>query len=122
MKADIAAYLQFKGETWVLFDNLDKGWPPTGLTDDDALILRCLIESARKIQNDLRVHKVHFSAVVFIRDDVYEMLIRHTLDYGKEVGIQLNWSDADLLREMVRVRIISNGFDRDWVSTRPGVR
>ena len=115
LREDVVTYLKKKGETWLLFDNLDKGWPPTGLTPDDALILRCLIESARKVQNDLRVHKLPFNAVVLIRDDVYDILIRQTPDYGKETRVELDWSDADLLREMVRARLVSgtNTFDKN---------
>lgn len=113
LRNDLVEYLNNKNETWLLFDNLDKGWPASGLTDDDALILRCLIESARKIQNDLRGRGCDFTAEVMIRDDVYDFLIRRTPDYGKEVRVQLEWRDRELLREMVRARLVVNGFERD---------
>lgn len=45
----LSAYLKFKNAVWVLFDNLDKGWSAHGLTSNDILILRSLIDAARKI-------------------------------------------------------------------------
>lgn len=46
----LSDYLSVKESVWVLFDNLDKGWSSHGLTDDDILILRGLVDAARKIQ------------------------------------------------------------------------
>ena len=36
------------------FDNLDKGWSVPGPDSSDILILRCLIDAARKIQRDMQ--------------------------------------------------------------------
>jgi hypothetical protein len=49
LRERLAAYLGEKREVWILFDNLDKGWPPRGLDDQDVLILRCLIEALNVI-------------------------------------------------------------------------
>jgi hypothetical protein len=67
----LSIYLRFKESVWILFDNLDKGWSPHGLTDDDVMILRCLIDAARKIQHQLQRDNHDFHCIVFVRNDVY---------------------------------------------------
>ncbi len=46
-----------------------------------------------------------------MRNDVYELLVKETADRGKEASVLLDWTDPDLLRELVRLRIIANGLD-----------
>jgi hypothetical protein len=61
-----------------------------------------------------------FHCVVFVRNDVYQLLVESSADYGKESRATLDWTDADLLRELVRRRLIQNGlpsdttFERVW--------
>jgi len=118
--APLSAYLRFKNAVWVLFDNLDKGWSPHGLTSSDTLILRGLIDAARKIQREVQKDDHDFHCVVFVRNDVYQLLVETSADYGKESRAALDWTDADLLRELVRRRLIQNGlpddtaFERVW--------
>ncbi len=104
----LSAYLAFKDSVWVLFDNLDKGWSAHGLTAGDVLILRCLIDAARKIQRELQGDGHDFHCVVFVRNDVYQLLVEASADYGKESRAVLDWTDADLLREVLRRRLIRN--------------
>jgi hypothetical protein len=116
----LSAYLKFKESVWVLFDNLDKGWSPHGLTSGDVMILRCLIGAARKLQRQVQANGHDFHCVVFVRDDVYQLLVEASADYGKESRAVLDWTDSDLLREMLRRRLIHNSlpsdtpFDRVW--------
>ena len=42
---------------------------------------------------------------MFLRNDVYEFLVDETPDRGKESRAVLDWTDSDLLREMIRRRI-----------------
>jgi hypothetical protein len=120
VRAVLSAYLKFKDSVWVLFDNLDKGWSPHGITATDILILRSLIEAARKIQRQMQSDDDDFYCVVFIRNDVYQLLVQASADYGKESRAVLDWTDPDLLREMLRRRLVQNGlpadtaFDRVW--------
>ena len=106
----LSAYLAFKDSVWLLFDNLDKGWSPHGLSAGDVLILRCLIDAARKIQRDLQGESHDFHCVVFVRNDVYQLLVEASADYGKESRAVLDWTDPDLLREMLRRRLIHNSL------------
>lgn len=105
---------------WVLFDNLDKGWSSHGLTSGDVLILRSLIDAARKIQRQVQADGHDFHCVVFVRNDVYQLLVEASADYGKESRAILDWTDSDLLREMLRRRLIQGGlptstpFERVW--------
>lgn len=123
IKSVVSRYLTLKEESWILFDNLDKGWSTRGLSKSDILILRSLIDAARKVQRDLSKNDNDFYAVVFIRNDVYQLLVRSSADFGKESRAALDWSDADMLREMLRRRIVntpgmdeSQSFDDVWSS------
>ena len=100
----ISNYLHRKEAVWVLFDNLDKGWSTQGVDIIDATVLRCLVDAGRKIEREMRKagHVVH--CIVFVRNDVYDHLMRNSPDYGKEMRATLDWSDADMLREMLRLR------------------
>ncbi|ANG95808.1 hypothetical protein A8A54_04480 [Brucella pseudogrignonensis] len=116
----LSDYLSVKEGVWVLFDNLDKGWSSHGLTDDDILIVRGLIDAARKIQRQMQSDGHDFHCVVFVRNDVYQLLVEASADYGKESRATLDWTDSDLLREMLRRRLIhgtlpeSTPFERVW--------
>lgn len=86
------------------------------------MVLRCLIDAGRKVERDMRKdgHVVH--CIVFIRNDVYEHLMRQSADYGKEMRVALDWTDSDMLRELLRLRLISGlpagsaslAFDQIW--------
>jgi hypothetical protein len=112
LREDVGEYLKFKKQSFVLFDNLDRGWPETGLTPDDVLVMRCLIDASRKIQREMRQKNLDFSCIVFLRNDVYQLLMRTTSDFGKDLKAQLDWTDADQIREMIRLRMIQNEKDR----------
>lgn len=113
LRASLVDYLYDKGEVWVLFDNLDKGWPPGSLEAIDTVILRCLIDAGKKMQRELRREEINMHCVVFIRDDVFELLMRNSADFGKEMRVSLDWSDSDQLKELLRRRIVANSDQRD---------
>src|SRR5262249_31250931 len=105
---------------WLLFDNLDKGWPTQGLTHDDVLVIRSLLEATRKLERDLSRNDIDAHSVVFLRNDVYELLVEETPDRGKESKVFIDWNDPDLLRELLRRRLVFGGlvtdlsFDKAW--------
>lgn len=98
-------YLLLKEEVWLLFDNIDKGWNVEGISDADIIILRCLINASRKLERELKGREIQFHAIVFVRDDVYSLLMQGSADYGKEMRASLDWSDIDLLGEVLKRRI-----------------
>lgn len=112
----ITEYLKHKEVCWLLFDNIDKGWPTSGLEHDDLLIIRGLIDATRKIERQFNKSNIEVNTIVFLRNDVFELLVRDTSDRGKEASVLLDWVDADLLRELVRLRIVANDVDGDFDS------
>lgn len=105
LRKALAEYLCQKDRVLVLFDNLDKGWSYMGIGSGDIIILRCLIDAARKVQREMRKAHVKMSCIVFVRNDIYELLMKSSPDFGKETRSSLDWSDPDLLREVLRRRI-----------------
>ena len=111
LRQHVRTYMSHKGELWVLIDNLDKGWPTHGVADDDLILIRALLEATRKLEQDFQRADQTCHTVVFLRNDVYEILVRETPDRGKESKIAIDWTDADLLREVLRRRIVYNQMD-----------
>lgn len=108
LQRQISTYLEKKQAVWVFFDNLDKGWSTQGVDVIDAIVLRCLVDAGRKVEREMRRNKHEFHCIVFVRNDVYDHVMRQSPDYGKEMRATLDWSDADMLREMLRLRLVSN--------------
>jgi hypothetical protein len=107
LRDQVSSYLQRKAAVWILFDNLDKGWSTRGVDEIDATVLRCLIDAGRKIEREMRKAERSLHCIVFVRNDVYEHIMKHSADYGKEMRAVLDWTEPDLLREMMRLRLIS---------------
>ncbi len=110
LRGNISRYLEYKAGVWILFDNLDRGWNVPRPTTSDILILRCLMDAGRKIQREMQREGHDFHCVVFIRNDVYQLLMNQSPDFGKEMRVSLDWSDAEVLREVIRLRLVYNGF------------
>lgn len=108
LRAQVSTYLEHKQGVWVLFDNLDKGWSTQGVDVVDAMVLRCLIDAGRKVERDMRKAGNTVHCLVFIRNDVYEHLMRQSADYGKEMRVTLDWTDPDMLRELLRLRLVAS--------------
>jgi hypothetical protein len=105
--------LRSKEEVWILFDNVDKGWPAHGLTATDILIVRTLQDAARKVARSLDQHGCPTFTVIFLRNDVFELLVSETPDRGKEARVMLDWHDRDALKEVVRRRLAYSGMAPD---------
>lgn len=108
LRKELGRYLRTKEDVWVLFDNLDKGWSAFGLKHGDIVLLRSLIDATRKMQRELSREGHDFYSVVFIRNDVYQLLMDESPDFGKESRASLDWTDGDALREMLRKRLVAN--------------
>ena len=109
LRGQLETYLKFKESVWILFDNLDRGWPARGIRPEDVTILRCLEDATRKIERQLHAHGIETHTLLFLRQDVYELLLEETPDRGKQAQVTLDWSDADMLREILKRRLIYNG-------------
>jgi len=104
----------------LLFDNIDKGWPTDGVDEFDIRLVRLLIEALDKIKSDFRVLDREFHSVVFLRNDIYELLVEGTPDRGKSAQVRIDWTDRAKLRQVIfnRLRSSSQGrsksFDELW--------
>lgn len=108
LRNDLIEYLKKKDKVWLLLDNIDKGWPSSGLKEEDFLIIRTLIDASRSIQRQFSKEKIEMFPVIFLRNDVYELLVDKTSDRQKEAKELLDWVDYDLLRELIRLRMHSS--------------
>ena len=113
LRDEVQSYMSLKNELWVLIDNLDKGWPTHGISDEDLLIIRALLEATRKLERDFQRRNQVCHSIVFLRNDVYELLVEETPDRGKESKVVLDWTDPDLLREVLRRRLVFNGLSAE---------
>jgi hypothetical protein len=109
----VSDYLKEKQGLRILFDNLDKGWATNGVSDEDALIVKCLLDATRKLKQMLRPKGVDVHCAVFIRNDVYSLVVSETPDRSKEAVVSLDWSNSDHLREMLLRRLQFNKFADD---------
>ncbi len=115
----VSDYLSDKDDVALIVDNLDKGWPTRGATAVDILVIKTLLEATRKLQSQLESRNVRFHCLVFLRNDIYEHLVRETSDKGKDTSINLDWSDPELFKELFRLRVVASGlekgtFDEIW--------
>lgn len=108
----VVEYLKLKQGVWILFDNIDKGWHAHGVDPEDLVILRSLLDALSKLRRELSRAEVQCNTVVFLRNDVYELLIESMPDRGKISKIALDWTDPNLLREILRRRFVSNLSDK----------
>ncbi len=120
LRQKLVDYLKNKEALWILFDNLDKGWPPHGLKPEDVLSLRCLIDAINKFERAFRRENIPTFGLLFIRNDVFENLVSITSDRGKISSAFVDWTDPALLLELLRLRFVSSGaeesatFDNIW--------
>lgn len=108
LRREVAEYAQHKDEVVVLFDNLDKSWNATGLAHSDVVMIRTLLEANRKLRREFERKNVKFRSIVFLRNDIYDILLSDTPDRGKESPAQIDWNNADLLKQVLRNRLIFN--------------
>lgn len=108
----LADYLSHKDGIWILVDNLDKGWPVGGIEPEDILLIQSLLEATRKIQKQLSKRNVDTHAVVFLRNDVFDLLLPQIKDKGKDPQVFLDWTDREAFKELVQRRMsVSTGID-----------
>jgi hypothetical protein len=104
----LGEYLRSKDGVWLLFDNLDKGWPVEDVRREDIWLVRSLLEATRKLQRQLERNDIDCHAVVFIRNDIFSHLIEAIPDKGKDSSIFLDWTEPGTLAEMIRRRIMAS--------------
>lgn len=123
LREAVVSFSDMFHEVTILIDDLDKGWPPRQVEEHDVLTVKHLLEGLNRIQRDLRKKGVQFKHLVFLRSDIYEMLVQATSDRGKYNLIQVDWSDPEQLRHLLRERVVSNietaNHDAAWEAFNP---
>ncbi|MFI4973560.1 MAG: P-loop ATPase, Sll1717 family [Caulobacterales bacterium] len=107
----VFVYLGLKKGVHILVDNLDKGWSAAGISDNDTKLMQALLNAGRKIQRDALRHDVEVLMCVFLRDDVYEFVVREASDRGKETVIRLSWSDPATLETLLNRRLAASSLE-----------
>jgi len=92
----------------VLFDNIDKGWLSQGVNEFDVRLVRLMIESLDKIRREFEADGKEFMSVVFLRNDIYELLVGQTPDRGKAGQIRIDWTDRTKLRQLIYRRLAAS--------------
>ncbi|MDE1570488.1 P-loop ATPase, Sll1717 family [Aquabacter sp. P-9] len=104
----------------ILFDNIDKGWPTSGVEDLDVRMVRLLIESLDKLRRDFNAAHRNCMTVVFLRNDIYELMVQQTPDRGKAGQVRIDWTDRAKLKQVIYKRMQSSlsdkvrSFDELW--------
>jgi hypothetical protein len=120
IRDEVLSYLHMKGKVLFLFDNLDRMRTPSGFNDDDALIIVGLVESLQEIAKRFRRGQIDFTWVLFVRSDVYAVVVSAMADYGKLSQQVLEWNDRELLKKVIQKRILDSApstdhsWDRVW--------
>lgn len=95
-----------------LFDNIDKGWPATGVAKEDITIVRLLIETLDKVRSDLAARNRSFQSIVFIRHDIYDLMLDQTPDRGKSGQVSIDWTDRAKLTQVIFKRLQAGLSDK----------
>jgi hypothetical protein len=101
----------------ILFDNIDKGWPSNGVNEFDVRLVRLLIETLDKMKRDFAPLKREFMSVVFLRNDIYEMLVQGTPDRGKAGEVRIDWTDRIKLKQVIFKRLQASLGDKRSTAT-----
>ncbi|MGO8047042.1 P-loop ATPase, Sll1717 family [Rhizobium johnstonii] len=127
LKKTILKYIGANDLIILLFDNIDKGWPTNGVDEFDVRLVRLLIETLDKIKRDFAATKRDFLSVVFLRNDIYEMLVEGTPDRGKAGQVRIDWTDRAKLKQVIFKRLqasakdSSANFNQLWTRFFPAV-
>lgn len=103
----------------ILIDNLDKAWDRHADLDDLSQLLLGLLTTVGRIANEFRretgrYDDLSFSLAVFLRDDIYQHLIRVAREPDKIKAASITWTDQNLLFRVIDERfIISRGSNAE---------
>ena len=101
---------EFYEDVVIYLDDLDKGWPTRKLEPYDVQMIRHLVEVLKRMQRDFRRRDINLKYMVFLRSDVYDVLVEETSDRGKDNPIKVDWSDPEQLGHLLKERVLTS-FD-----------
>lgn len=103
-----------------LIDNIDKGWASDGVDELDVKLVRLLLEALEKVKRDLATNHRDFIFVIFLRNDVFELMVAETPDKGKAAVVRIDWTDRVKLKQLIYLRLQASvvtkahNFDEIW--------
>lgn len=112
-------YLGTRRRGILLIDNIDKGWGAHGVDSDDVLIVSTLIDALRKIERQTAKKQAKLDWLLFLRNDVFELLVDQQNDRGKDGKIIVDWDSEAALEQVIQSRIKASSSSRlgkelDW--------
>ena len=123
LREAVVSFYEFVQDVIVLVDDIDKGWPARKVEAHDVTTVRHLIEALNRIRRDLGKRRVGLRHLIFLRSDVYERLVEQTSDRGKYNVINVDWSDPEQLRYLLRRRVDTSFPEADreaaWSALNP---
>ncbi len=75
-------------------------------------LVRLLLEALEKVRSDLGVENRKFLFVVFLRNDVFELMVSETPDKGKASVIRIDWTDRVKLKQVIHARLRASVVDK----------
>jgi hypothetical protein len=97
----------------ILIDNLDKAWDRHVDLDDLSQLILGLLTTVGRVANEFRKgtgsEDLLFSLGVFLRDDIYQHLIRVAREPDKIKAASITWDDRSLLFRVIDERFVANG-------------
>lgn len=106
----VTQYLSTRERGLLLIDNVDKGWGAHGVDDDDVLIVSTLIDALRKVERQALKADAKLDWLLFLRNDVFELLVDRQNDRGKDGKIIVDWDSKAALSKVIEERVNSSGF------------
>lgn len=100
----------------VLVDNLDKAWDRGANYERLSRVIFGLLAATGRVSGDFRrdktwLRKVHVTLAVFLRADIFSMVIRHAREPDKIETLQIKWSDPRLLARVIEDRFSAGKED-----------
>lgn len=108
----VLCYLKTRDRTLLLVDNIDKGWGAHGVDPDDVLIVSTLIDALRKVERKAAKDRASLDWLLFLRNDVFELLVDQQNDRGKDGKIVVDWDSEAALQQVIEERIKSSSLAR----------
>ncbi len=102
-------YLSARDRGLLLVDNVDKGWGAHGVDDDDVLIVSTLIDALRKVERQAAKADAKLDWLLFLRSDVFELLVDQQNDRGKDGKIIVDWDSKAALSKVIQERLAASG-------------
>lgn len=113
LRQRLEAALSHHDRVAILIDNLDKAWERHIDLDDLSQLLLGLLTTVGRVADEFRKgtgdDDLTFSLAVFLRDDIYQHLIRVAREPDKIKAASITWDDRNLLFRVIDERFMTSG-------------